>query len=494
MDIWSTLQIERTTDKRTIKKAYARLAAKYHPEEHPEEFQRIYAAYEEALKYAERGGYTSYRTDVSFSTSDENLEKPVHKKQQSDIDFERLVTPETGRHLPENESSEKNGEDIDFEQLIQPETRKGLFVKSRDDELDFSALSNVDRDDTSAAEIDTLIGRFRVIIYDRTMRVDTRAWERLFHDESFLRLHLERDFIVKFAVMFREVQLTKTISQLIYGALDFPQLESLYEYEVYRELKENLLKDIKGKRRNVKHSDVPLNKSKGSWVIGLLVGIFILLLPGEDMNGPELFSMIQDIADGVKENSSLDKQLERYLESSYEVDFEVAAFGEPSDIMEVYYFIAEGKDVSDYQWFLVDTKNVEIPVQFYAAWSEDEGFQFDYAYRNMFAILDYVRLSDFVDDKDNYNMEYYKQGDQRYSYPVLLVEGAVVDAFCERLGRAVDLIAETKSIFDGKEDVTLNIYNPHTGGMYYLKIREGETVDKEAMKREVERIARGTGM
>lgn len=52
MDIWNILEIKPTKDKKEIKKAYAKLAAKYHPEDYPEEFQIIKDAYQQALSLA----------------------------------------------------------------------------------------------------------------------------------------------------------------------------------------------------------------------------------------------------------------------------------------------------------------------------------------------------------------------------------------------------------------------------------------------------------
>lgn len=49
-DCWDLLNIPPSSDKETIKKAYARLAKFYHPEEHPREFMMLQKAYKEALK------------------------------------------------------------------------------------------------------------------------------------------------------------------------------------------------------------------------------------------------------------------------------------------------------------------------------------------------------------------------------------------------------------------------------------------------------------
>jgi len=53
MDIWEVLGIEPTTNKREIKKAYAKMLEKYHPEEEPGRFEAINRAYELALFYTD---------------------------------------------------------------------------------------------------------------------------------------------------------------------------------------------------------------------------------------------------------------------------------------------------------------------------------------------------------------------------------------------------------------------------------------------------------
>ena len=53
MNNWDVLGIDPTTDKRVIKRAYAKMLAKYHPEEFPEKFEEISRAYMWALQSLE---------------------------------------------------------------------------------------------------------------------------------------------------------------------------------------------------------------------------------------------------------------------------------------------------------------------------------------------------------------------------------------------------------------------------------------------------------
>lgn len=50
---FDVLEIEQTTNKKKIKKAYAELVKRYHPEEFPEEWKIVHDAYEAAIKWAD---------------------------------------------------------------------------------------------------------------------------------------------------------------------------------------------------------------------------------------------------------------------------------------------------------------------------------------------------------------------------------------------------------------------------------------------------------
>jgi hypothetical protein len=52
MGIWDLLGIERTTDEKAIKRAYAQKLKIYHPEDDPEGFLRLRSAYQQALEDA----------------------------------------------------------------------------------------------------------------------------------------------------------------------------------------------------------------------------------------------------------------------------------------------------------------------------------------------------------------------------------------------------------------------------------------------------------
>lgn len=71
MNAWEVLEIEPTSDKKEIKKAYARLLKQFHPEENPEEFKQIQAAYQQCLhqnQEIESASFEQNKQDIKTQT------------------------------------------------------------------------------------------------------------------------------------------------------------------------------------------------------------------------------------------------------------------------------------------------------------------------------------------------------------------------------------------------------------------------------------------
>ena len=64
MNAWEILGIEPTSDKKEIKKAYARLLKQYNPEENPEKFKKIQAAYQQCLHSDQEIESVSYEQNI----------------------------------------------------------------------------------------------------------------------------------------------------------------------------------------------------------------------------------------------------------------------------------------------------------------------------------------------------------------------------------------------------------------------------------------------
>ena len=67
---WEILGIEPTENKRVVKKAYAKMLAKYHPEDYPNEFQEIQNAYKSIMDSFNRDYSEKQRYDWSFRVKD----------------------------------------------------------------------------------------------------------------------------------------------------------------------------------------------------------------------------------------------------------------------------------------------------------------------------------------------------------------------------------------------------------------------------------------
>ena len=146
MNYWEILGIERTNDKKTIKRAYAKKSREVHPEEHPEEFKRLHEAYEYALEYSNEIGFPNVvvsskesnteNVDIE-STEEENLFDSLKKtteeiseetEKESSLEEENLfdslkkTTEEIPKALEEEPSKDSNFEDkdyIDFEKIFE---------------------------------------------------------------------------------------------------------------------------------------------------------------------------------------------------------------------------------------------------------------------------------------------------------------------------------------------------------------------------------------
>lgn len=90
--IWDILRIDATRDKKEIRRAYARLSKEIHPEEKPEEFQKLYEAYQNALKYASCGESSEKR--ITFETEQKEKDVSVsgerNKYEELGLDFEEV--------------------------------------------------------------------------------------------------------------------------------------------------------------------------------------------------------------------------------------------------------------------------------------------------------------------------------------------------------------------------------------------------------------------
>lgn len=81
MNAWEILGIEPTSDKKTIKRAYAKLLKQYHPEENPEKFKQIQAAYQHCLHSDQEIESVSYEQNIE--SKQDIKTKPISIKEDT---------------------------------------------------------------------------------------------------------------------------------------------------------------------------------------------------------------------------------------------------------------------------------------------------------------------------------------------------------------------------------------------------------------------------
>lgn len=81
MNAWEILGIEPTSDKKEIKKAYAKLLKQYHPEENPEKFKQIQAAYQQCLHSDQEIESVSYEQNIE--SKQDIKTKPISIKEDT---------------------------------------------------------------------------------------------------------------------------------------------------------------------------------------------------------------------------------------------------------------------------------------------------------------------------------------------------------------------------------------------------------------------------
>lgn len=87
-DAYNILNIDPTTDRKVIKKAYAKQCAIYHPEEYPEEFKKIQQAYKNILDYV-NSIYKDNKDDMTFHNNiDTAFDKFKSKEIIMDVEFD----------------------------------------------------------------------------------------------------------------------------------------------------------------------------------------------------------------------------------------------------------------------------------------------------------------------------------------------------------------------------------------------------------------------
>lgn len=110
MNIWEILQIEPTTDKKQIRRAYAARSKVIHPEEKPEEFQTLYEAYQQALACIEHAGAPVSHPKEPKREVEDPADSHEELEEEEKVPVIRLEEPGSREWFPENEPEEPERE------------------------------------------------------------------------------------------------------------------------------------------------------------------------------------------------------------------------------------------------------------------------------------------------------------------------------------------------------------------------------------------------
>lgn len=424
MSIWSTLGIEPTKDKRKIKRAYAKMAARYHPEEQPEKFQEVYNAYEQAVSYAE--GYAG--TEFHYE-----------KESEPEVSLENHTTVQKSELSHGNHTTKQKSEMIDFYKLTadSPGEPKELEPVN-EDSIDFDG--KIPR-----------TPRQRIVIEDDKEK-NQIDFEQLLPDSG------------------RKLMLKPTAEQTI----NFDSIVREIPLDEPPHHKEPRKQEKKKKKMSLQEA------LKIIVIIGTWCFIWGLL---HQFTGGDV-----DDSLGLKGKLSGLEQVKHILEEQYDDEFYVSSIDTPDTLDRIYYLIADGKVKEDYQWFYCSRNDGTLLVQFYAALDDSGAISYNYSYKELLALIDYVGLGNYLDvsgiQKDN--LEYMEKGEKRYCYPILkLSSGNLNKDFFQKIEQLSDMIQESDAQFDNSNRLTINIKNSNTGDVYQFHIQKGKKPDMEKAEQEI---------
>ena len=148
MNAWEILGIEPTSDKKTIKRAYAKLLKQYHPEENPEKFKQIQAAYQHCLHSDQEIESVSYEQNIeskqdiqtqSISTKEDTIIPPpipkvetLFVKNEKDVVVYQDILNSIEKNLPKKIGS-KEIVQVFTEPKIMPYLEDELFCRRLED-------------------------------------------------------------------------------------------------------------------------------------------------------------------------------------------------------------------------------------------------------------------------------------------------------------------------------------------------------------------------
>lgn len=161
--VWEVLGIERTTDVKQIKQAYAAKAKEWHPEEHPQEYQMLQKAYKSAIQAAKMQS----PGDIYVETSNPDWPQETEKILQNT--------------------------DAEPEEIIKEPMTQGTAIE-RDNKLNFG---EVQKKHTKEVR-DRFFREFRYIVWNPYLKDNFIVWRSFLGNPEYQELFLEKEFPEEF--------------------------------------------------------------------------------------------------------------------------------------------------------------------------------------------------------------------------------------------------------------------------------------------------------
>lgn len=186
---YEILGIEKTADRKTIKRAYAKLVKQYHPEEQPEEWKRIHDAYEYAMKSASE-------PKQKPSAVPESMEQPQNPG-------EAIGTPDR-REPPAEAIETPEKKQAPYKPTEMPQFFPSTPVESnrtREDEErtifdDIEAVADQQREEEKIAEEERLksaIHEVQSLSWQNNFKL--KEWKKFFDQENLLPVISQKKFL-----------------------------------------------------------------------------------------------------------------------------------------------------------------------------------------------------------------------------------------------------------------------------------------------------------
>ena len=177
---WEILEIEPTTDRIAIKKAYAKLSKKYHPEQYPQEFKQLQNAYKSAIAYSKNSTSTLQLDQIQ---NELNSYFQMNNNQEQDINNEsKQKGYDSGiDNIKVNVSfNKKNTNTVDIEKNSSKNEKQFLvecFKKMLNKSCDIDTLENILMNKRIRAYLkdDKFKGKIEQLIIDKIPYMDAKT-------------------------------------------------------------------------------------------------------------------------------------------------------------------------------------------------------------------------------------------------------------------------------------------------------------------------------